>query len=490
MAKRKIHPEAGAEEKHKKNTGGVTGSHAVKIGADTYQEKESLQSKGFFHHRNIKARYTDRENLGEVIASGYAKAYLGALGAHVETYYDPANQQVEVISKYLDNTKHTFDQYYTSKEGLNKKLGKRKHVQLVLTNTPEANPPDGEWHITPNSTLGKTLADTLAVAAIIGDHDANPGNRMVVNAPNQSLQAGSIDFGHALNDLIHETEALGGGVHLKEHPIFDFFNRSSVADAQLGGSISKVWRDYRGFIPSEVLGEALIRMGSHQQAQSLGLEYAKHEFRELFEMISQNQDDTKSKQYVIKSFNQIHHAITGEFFQSQQSDDDKINSFFAAVDHFIFKNTQDAVLAGEMMILQTRLTQALHEDIDDLQMFVTQWREKFQAKNLMNTEGELLCPWFKTNVTTPPFQGTFEAYVINEREKYLEEKQAEILAQAEPDISIIQSLAIQMQQLIRFITEYFATMLHTKGSGKVMPESHQIDAQDIQSETPSPRSRA
>ncbi|MDF1678238.1 MAG: hypothetical protein P1U32_06035 [Legionellaceae bacterium] len=483
MVKRKIHPEAGAEKKHRKNTGGVTGSHAVKIGPDTYQEKKSLRGKGFFHHRNIKARYTDRENLGEVIASGYARAYLGALGAHVETYYDPDNQHVEVISKYLENTKHTFDQYYTSKEGLNKKLGQRRHVQLVLTNTPNANPPDGEWYITPDSTLGQTLADTLAVAAIIGDHDVNPGNRMVVSAPNQPLQAGSIDFGHALNDLIHETEALGGGVHLKEHPIFDFFNRSSVADAQLGGSISKVWRDYKGFIPSEALGEALIRMGNNREARSAGLEYAKHEFQELFEMIDQNKADTTSPQYVLKSFNQIHHAITGAFFQSNLSDNDKKKTFFTAVDSFIDNNAKDAVLAGNMMILQAQLTQALHEDIDDLQAFVKQWREKFQAKTLMNAEGELLCPWFKTNVTTPPFQGTFEAYVINERENYLEEKQATVLAQAKPEMSIVQSLVIQMQQLIHFITAYFNAMLHPKGRGEAALKPHQIGVEDIQNET-------
>ena len=485
-----ISKQTAAQQKKAPSSGGVTGSRPVKIEGETYQEKGSLRDKSFFNTRNLKAKHSDRENLGEAVAACYVQAYLGTThAAHVETYYDPSRKRVEVISKYLKNTRHTIDQYYTDPNALNRKLTKRKHVLSVLTDevpadTPDAETPDNEWHMASSSMLAKTLAKTLAAAAIIGDHDVNPGNRMVLTQGNQALEVASIDFGHAFNDLIHAPSVVGGRVQQREHPIFDFFNRARVAGARPGGDVSKFWRDFKGFVPSKLLGEALIELGEKQEAQVQGLKDAREEFEALFEMIKANPEDTTSKAYVVKSFNEIHQAITGQYMPQRQTEDEKIETFFDAIDSFIQTNANNAVLAGQMMILQVEFTEALHQDVPNIFTLSDTWKEKFQAAKLMDANGELVCPWFKRSLTEPAFQGTFEDFLIQEREKYLKNQEIQEMGKASPAPSVLQGILRQMHELFEYIHAYYEKILSTTGAEYLRRSQPEVDSSAAPDEAP------
>ncbi len=427
-------------------TGGMTGSRAVKVDGQTYQEKASLHGK--LNTRSLKAGFSDRENLGEALAAPYVKAYLGeGYAPDVETSYDPEHKKVEILSKYLEHASLTMDKFYT--EHINPSLGKKKHVQIVLTSEADENPPAGEWQMHPDDPLAKSLARTLAVAAIIGDADVNPGNRMVIDKPGEPLEIASIDFGHAFNDLIHAPAVVGGRIRTRMNPVFDFFNRTSVADARPGGSISKFWRDYRGFLPSELLGNALIEVGENIQAQTAGLEAAKQEFTELFELLNQHDDD-ESKAYVLKSFNQIHHAITGEFFPSDSTDKQKVVLLFETIERFIQKNVENAVQAGHMMRIQAELDAALNKEVDDLEALTDNYRAQLKQHSLMDEYDVMQCPWFRRSLTEKPFKGSLENYIAYKNSQYLNKikEQANIP-------KLLQSLRIQIQKLMEYITAYF-----------------------------------
>ncbi|MCH9756839.1 MAG: hypothetical protein K0U37_06595 [Gammaproteobacteria bacterium] len=474
------------------STGGVTGSHRIELEGKYHQEKNSLRDKGFFNARRIKAAGTDRENLGEVVAACHASAYLGEEHApNVQTYYDAERKHVEITSEYLENTQGTMDEYYV--KHLNGSLSNRKHVLLVLTDEPNPKSTKNEWHIHPDTPLAKTLARASAAAAILGDHDLNPGNRVVIKQGDSAPTIGSIDFGHAFNDLIHAPSVVGGRIRLPDNPIFDFFNRSSVAGFRPGGDVSKFWRDYKGFIPSELLGDALIELGENKEAQQKGLLAAKAEFNALFKLIAANSDDTESKAYVIKSFNEIHHAITGTFFPTQpkkqaNTDQENIKLFFKAIEQFIQKNAENAVFAGKMMKQQAALTEALHADIDNLDTFSEHWKQIFKDETLMNSKGALLYPWFKRDMTEKPFQGTFEAYIINERNKYLNAKHAEEMKHANPNSGILSSIIIQFNQLVDYIANYLKTLLgqdiQIEKNADIGKTLEQITTSEIPEDTP------
>lgn len=436
------------------NKQGRTGSQCVNIKGQFYQRKKSSRDKSAFSPRNIKAGYSDRENMSEVIASCYARAYLGPKHApEITMDYDKQRHRVDILSKYLENTQHTLDEYYTAKEGLGGELAKNRHVRLVLSQETPVEASKGVWYIHPNTKLAQTLADATAVSAILGDHDTNPGNRMVLILGNE-LEIASIDFGHAFNDLIHAAEIFGGRLRETKHPIFDFFNRHQVADARLGGSISKIWRDYEGFVPSELLGDSLIKMGSNHKARAAGLKEAKRQFDALFKAIQNNKKDQETMPYIMRSFDQIHHALTGTFFPAELSNDEKYTKLFDTIDQLIQKNADDAILAGKMMKLQAQFVQAMHQNIDDLKAFSDLWQEKFKQAGLMNDTGEMLCPWFRTNSQTPVFKGGFEAYLYHERHQYLKAAHAEEMAQPKPNLTILNRLLRQLQQLFDYLMAF------------------------------------
>lgn len=138
--------------------------------------------------------------------------------------------------------------------------------------------------------LKKDLCKAIALSALVGDHDINPGNMIVFVDTEGKLRIGRIDFGHALNDLIKHSIINGGEVRDKENPLLDFFNRAQVGGP--GGAPSKLWRDYPGLIPCKEMSEALKELEQDMQLRQKikeGCTNAKNEFNKLIvEMRAKN----------------------------------------------------------------------------------------------------------------------------------------------------------------------------------------------------------
>ncbi len=241
------------------NTGGVTGS--IRVVRETqnskhfYQLKPSILSNEFL--RKLKAGGVDRENFGEVIAAKIGRSILqnpdgSEAVPDVSLVYDSENRQVSVASKYLTGKKvRTLDDYAQEQ---NLKIKFKRHATFVDGTKPISA---GQYNISgdKHKEFRQGLANAIAVSALVGDHDVNPGNMMAVDN-----KVARIDFGHAFNDLLNTAKIFGGGVRNKKNQMLDFLNRENVASFPPPGDIPKLWRDYPGMIPSQELANAFKEM--------------------------------------------------------------------------------------------------------------------------------------------------------------------------------------------------------------------------------------
>jgi hypothetical protein len=446
--------------KEAESTGGVTGSVCVEREGTKHQFKFSILDLLPVNLRRIKANGTDRENLGEVFSGRVARSLLGELAPEVSTVYDGAKKRIAIVSKYLDNVyEGTLDHYLASING----PFERKHAHVVLQAKGDFIPKEQQdksaLYLDEDSPLAESMADALAVSALLGDHDVNPGNMIVTQDPTTGeLRVGRIDFGHACNDLLNAPKVLGGKLLDTQNPIFDFFNRKSVAGARRGGDPSKLWRDYEGFVPSVVLAEALLRLGEKQVKLRVGLENAKQEFFDLADKIDRNPNDKKSREHLVKSLDAMHHAVTGQHLNPNVITHNQMVACFKSLDAFVMNNAKNATKAGNMMKLQAEFNQAIKtmlntpinkRDKNSYETLLKTWQDKFQESGLINKKDGSL-PWFKTEKESEPFVGNITEYCINQTiintHKNLTHK---------PSIKLYARLKENMRILIAFAKNYF-----------------------------------
>lgn len=444
----------------KVSSGGVTGSYQVKIDDETYQYKLSIHDARLM--RKVKAGDTDRENFGEVIAAAIAQSALGeAYAPTVLTKYNPTSKHIDILSKYLENGKGTIDDYCSHDTN-----SKRSHVLVGIINEGEKDMPafrsqDG-WQMHHYTDTAKSLARALAISAIVGDHDVNPGNMIVLERQEgKHPEMGRIDFGHAFNDLLNAPRKVGGKVRDPENPIFDFFNRTNVAGARVRGhrvgDISKVWRDYTGMVPSSVLANALIEIGEKQAQLQQGI---KHAQREFITQLHQVNDESVTKD-VVKSFSAIHKAITGERLPKGEKAMQSIERFFGVISGFVQKNAENAIKAGQAMQLQQELNQAIKGDIQDLGAFIKAWEGKYKAAELMDDSGKMLCPWFKTAINRKAITGSLTKYILFERHNYIYLEYPKT-----QDTSMLKQLMHALKDLIQYCIDYTQKAFNFKQEDK------------------------
>jgi len=451
----------------KVSTGGVTGSYRVKIDDETYQYKLSIHDARLM--RKVKAGDTDRENFGEVIAASIAQSALGETYAPtVLCRYNPTSRHIDILSKYLENSKGTIDDYCNHSSE-----SKRGHVLVGIINEhekdmPEFRSPDG-WQMHHYTDTAKSLARALAISAVVGDHDVNPGNMIVLERPNDKPpEIGRIDFGHAFNDLLNAPRKVGGRVRDPENPIFDFFNRTNVAGTHVRGhrvgDMSKVWRDYAGMVPSSVLGEALIELGKKQAQLQQGVENAKKEF---IAQLRQVNDESVTKD-VIRSFSAIHKAIRGQKLPKDETAMQSIERFFNVISGFVQKNAENAIKAGKAMHLQHELNQAIKGDILKLDEFIKHWEVKYKEAGLMDDSGKMLCPWFKTAINRKAITGSLTKYILFERYHYVNLEYPKT-----QDTSMLKKLMHALKDLIQFCVDYTQKVLNFKQEGPQESEEYE-----------------
>lgn len=341
-------------------TGGVTGSVRVQEmgeGGKYFQLKPSILDNPSTL-RQIKAGSTDRENFGEVIASAIGLAFLGPqIVPEVSLVYDPARGRTSVASRYLEGDAdgvRTLDAYGVEKGAI--LSAKRKHVRCVSGKVADASL--GEFAVDGDiiGPLKQNLADAIVLSAIVGDHDVNPGNMLVITRDGMNSVA-RIDYGHAFNDLLNASKINGGQLEDRENPLLDFFNREKVAG--LLGDPSKLWRDYPGMVPSQEMLNALRRFqDGYVEIVDRGVQTAKSEFAELLVSMKANKD-YDGIAHVKSSLCAICKNISGKELNEALSEKMILDQAFAEIDIFTKRNCQNIKQVANVMELQLAVDDAL-----------------------------------------------------------------------------------------------------------------------------------
>lgn len=354
----------------KQSAGGQTGSLRVK-GArndeNLYQLKPSvLQNK---YSRQIKAGFSDRENFSEVIASFMGRAFLSdEMIPEVSLVYDVEKKRINVASRYLvsDAPEYpkTLDDYA---ESLGVEIpSRRRHVIVQFEKMPKAL--KGEFSLSIHTEIPKQdLCDAIALSAMLGDHDVNPGNFIVLKKQEQ-FRIARIDFGHAFNELLSAPRFLGGGMRLRDHPVLDFFNRMRVSGAKIGGDQSKLKRDYRGLTPSMEMVVALRKMADIKTEKlDAALNAARSEF-ELLLVAMLNNNDNEGIAHVKKSLASIYQGLQGKRLSAKLNVEQVIGLAFDAIRSKTIHDIKDALQVANVMELQLEIKKTLNKTNDSLSL--------------------------------------------------------------------------------------------------------------------------
>lgn len=340
------------------HTGGVTGSARVKHKVQNafYQLKPSILSNTLM--RKFKAGYVDRENFGEVIASKISRSIMSGIDPdsvpEVSLVYNGNLKQVQIASKYLTGDKvRTLDGYAKEKGSVFK-----KHAVFVSKSSGKAKEFDlsGEK----KAPLRKGLAYSIALSSIVGDHDVNPGNIMMVDN-----KVARIDFGHAFNDLINTAKIFGGRLRNKSNRTLDFINREHVAAFPPPGAQSKLWRDYPGLIPSDEIAQAYHDLSKPDNNVTQGINSAKTEFKDLLKHVKKHGSDKEVKEvtrHVIDSLKAINNSIGGPKIKVSSKNPGKfLDKVFDNLGEFCSENRRQMQGVSKLLKLQSNIDKVLEE---------------------------------------------------------------------------------------------------------------------------------
>ncbi|QEY51616.1 hypothetical protein [Legionella longbeachae] len=399
------------------STGGVTGSTRVtQKKTDTNEEtiyfqlKPSILDNKFM--RRVKANHTDRENFGEFIASCIGQSISESIGKNnvipkVYLVYDTERKRALVASKYLrGNAGHaavTLDGYIKAKNDL---PPEKSHA--TFTEGDQAQGGNIGLDVPYMSPLKDTLIDAIVLSAILGDHDINPGNMVVltnIEDGQEKIYVARIDLGHAFNDLLNAPAVMGGTVLNPKHPVIDFINREKIAG--VNGSPSKLWRDYPGVCtPKEMalFASRLEQIGNtHIDAIEEGAENAQIAFKQLIADMKANKD-FEGVQHVLKSLVEIHNNISAEKIKPPFNEN-HIKVVLNKCADFAINNCQDALHAAMVMKIQSSVHH-LSEDSNTNEVFS-------ELDELAKQLDEIT--WIKCNANTSPAEGTLRQHIIRSK---------------------------------------------------------------------------
>jgi hypothetical protein len=403
------------------NAGGATGSKRVKVDGENFQVKSSVQSASLL--RRLKAGGLNTENYGEIIGTNVARAVVGRANAdlvpEVSLVHSVVDHQAGLSSKYLRNGKGDLDAYYKSQAG---KLPKgQKHVRIDLSGTRAGEP--GVLSLT--GQAAKDMARNLAVSALVGDHDVNPGNMIAVkNGDDGELRIGRIDFGHAFNDLITGIggRALGGGgVHDRTgNRVLDFFNRETVSGNPLvsGQQTAKLWRDYTGVVPSRHLAEALREMAANNDFR-LGLQQARGQIGELVDKLEAEGTPQARKELdeIAASLNKLSANIGKPM--SPRSARETVGQLFRNLDAFFEEGRAQMAHVAGLCSLQADIDDYLgmaDKDTPEARQAHARLQKSYDALVQSRGTGRALT-WMKFDKDTPAFEGDLAGYLAHRQRR-------------------------------------------------------------------------
>lgn len=450
---------------------GVTGSKQVSKDGIKFQLKNTIFDAKT--SRKLKAGSTDRENFGEVIAATVARSML--VDERTEEYIpdvslvlDKENNKALIASKYIDKYIGTLDEMYDKDV--------RKHIKISFAEEPTNTENVKKGHLylggneSKNILMRQEIAQALAVSALSGDHDINPGNMIGFKGKDGETHVARIDFGHAFNDLLNAPKTFGGVVRNNKNEIIDFFNRPNVAGFPAPNT-SKLWRDYESLIPSDELIDALKNVGSKDHVR--GLDEARANFQALWVSA-----DGKLRKHIENSLIAINNASGGQNIDLK-SDSGIINQVFYNLRQYYTKRKTSMLQAAQLMEMQRDVDKFINGQ-DNVQL--KDLRQQFKEYSKDNKHVE----WLKTSKGSKPFQGTLEEFVVNrcrvlrnpEMLKNFKE-QLSIEKNTEGKISFVDGLKKYFNNAISFLNDSFTkTSKESTTSPKMKDHHHKIPTAD------------
>jgi len=458
------------------SVGGFTGSLKVTKGNKTYQLKPSILDKKdqkfttdkgvwkgikSYVTRQVKGSFKDwkdHENFGEVIGANIAAALAGKgdpkLIPELSLVYNKDKNRVMVASEYLGNeskgekTLGNIDGYAET-QGVAMIGAHGIHVKKVTTRKgTNQDGLNGEFNLSgeANKQMRKDLARGIALSAIIGDHDVNPGNMMVIKTT-EGNRIARIDFGHAFNELLSGSKTMGGKVRNNDNRVLDFINREKVTTFPRGHT-SKFWRDY-DIMPSIELAEAFKELSSPEKTKEIteGINNAKASFKELIDDLQGDPEANKDAiKHITDSLIKINSNAKGDKIQAKDPEG-IMNEVFGNLEKFCSDNQKQMGDVGKLMEMQVNIDKLIEnkrdgEPLDESLM--TDVRRQYQAftggpgvKGIGLGAKDQGIEWCKLDKKNKAFKGTLESY-INNRTKTLglnKEFSASLVAAANKPIS-------------------------------------------------------
>lgn len=391
-------------------SGGATGSGRTRIGGQFYQVKGSIEHAGL--GRRLKAGGLNTENYGEVIASNIARALVGTGSRsqmpEVSLRQDVSKHEAVVTSRYLNGGKGDLKALYMERAGPLPRG--QKHPKIHL----DSVAPSGGGVLRLDTTASRDVQRNIALSALLGDHDVNPGNMIAL----KDGHVGRIDFGHAFNELITGIGGRatgGGGVHNRNNRILDFYNRETVSGVPLTGQTrAKLWRDYVGAGPSEGTTQALRTIADSTEWMD-GLAQAKTQFLDL--VVSLSKEGTEEAQAQIRDLTDSLKRMSQNIDKpvTATAPSDVIRQVFDNLNAFVTEGQTQMRTVADLSDLQTQIDEHIRTGNPDvIPQSILQGYERLKNSSVGAPEGGGLT-WMKLSADTPAFTGTLVSYMTQRR---------------------------------------------------------------------------
>lgn len=386
--------------------GGVTGSGQV-TGPEgaTYQLKLPIQDAPL--KRKIKAFRHDHENFQEEIAARIAKELMpedpdnpGQRIPDVTLVEIPGKDSAGIVSKYIAGEKETLNHYVDPNNKRPPRDSKKPDGRLVdvkFIDGPSPVPYQQNLNTPENGWLRKELARVVAVSALVGDHDVNPGNILVVTEDGKKRLA-RIDFGHAFADQVRFPRF--GGERIHPNNIIDYLNRKTLDDVPKPGE-SKLWRSYPALMRSQELVDAMKEIASVGAEARIhaALLVSKASFAELLD--TKGQDKT----HILDSLKYIAEHV-GQCKISSEPKETLLDRLFQTMENYICNNLGQMRYAAEIMQLQVDIDKYLN----NVPGAPNQHALHFKYNSLQNSQYGPFS-WIRNADRIPVFKGDFSSYL-------------------------------------------------------------------------------
>lgn len=392
--------------KDKVVTDGVTGSGQVTgPGGATYQLKNPIEDAPW--KRRIKAFNHDHENFEEEIAAIIAKTLMpedldnpGQRIPDVSLVVIPGKKAAGIASKYIDGDRKTLNEYIDPNKKRPPKDPNEPNGRLVdikLIAGPSAVPYQQNLNTPENAWLRKELSRMIAISALVGDHDVNPGNILVITEDKKKRLA-RIDFGHAFADQMRFPHF--GGQRIHPNNIMDFFNRTTLDDVSRHGE-SKLWRSYPALVPSQELVDAMNEVSSADAEEKIhaAILTSQANFYELLKIEGQDQA------HIINSLKYIAEHV-GQCKISSIPKATLLDRLFRTMEDYVCNNVQQMKYVAEIMQLQVDIDKYLNQIPGAPNQYMLDYKY-----NLLKNSPYGPFSWVRTSDKMPVFQGDCFGYM-------------------------------------------------------------------------------